>query len=87
MWLQWSFKTFMFQMVFLGASIKRLEVLRHNLETQFDPLFFLLLEFLQILFVKCILSRPSHTEEKKLGVICFHIKQGSMTDDNRSKDI
>lgn len=67
--------------------MKRLEVLRHNIETQFDPLFFLLCEFLQILFVNCILSRPSHTEKKTLGVIYFLIKQGSMTDDNHSEDI
>ena len=46
--------------------MKRLEVLRHNIETQFEPLFFLLCEFLQILFVKCTLSRPSHTEEKNV---------------------
>ena len=51
---------------FPWSVLKRLEVLRHNLETQFDPLFFLFREFLQILFVKYILSRPSHTEEKKV---------------------
>ena len=46
--------------------MKRLEVLRHNIETQFDSLFFLLCEFLRILFVNCILSRHSHTEKKNV---------------------
>ena len=51
---------------FPWSVIERLEVLRHNLETQLDPLIFLLCEVLQNLFVKCILSRPSHTEEKNV---------------------